>query len=220
MDKLGHFILGILLFCITINTSGQTISGVVISEFSEPLAGASIWIPYTNIGTVTDFKGYYSITIDSNYNTIRYCFVGFECQEVTINNDTIVNMTLEESPIELNEIIIKGTYPNVRSRMIAPPIRIIKRNGLFRKRDTIIIGERIPDSTFNRMEVERKRKIFDSINLDSDKLNDSINFIENLTSVEKDFRKYFIDSIEYPKTALINGICGKVYVRFTINEES
>ena len=90
MTKLGYFILGFFLqFCLVINISGQTISGTVVSELSEPLAGASILIPYTNFGTVTDYKGNYSITIDSNYNTLRYCFVGFECQEVTINKDTM-----------------------------------------------------------------------------------------------------------------------------------
>lgn len=214
MSKLRYITLGFFLqFCFTINTSGQTISGIVISELSEPLAGASIWIPHTNIGTVTDIRGNYSITIDSNYNTLRYCFVGFECQEVTINNDTIVNITLEESPTELNEIIISGITVRKKHNLHG---RLIKKNGLFRKPDTLIIG--LPDTTFNRIEAERIRRILDSIDMKN--LNDSINFKENITSVEKDFRKYIIDSIEYPETALNNGICGNVYVRFTINEES
>lgn|GEM_PF-6225298 len=213
MNKLGNIILGFLLFCFTINTSGQTISGMVISEFSEPLAGASIWIPHTNIGTVTDNKGNYSITIDSIYNTLRYCFVGFECQEVSINNDTIVNITLEESPTELNDILINGLFVKKRHNYQGS---IIKKNGLFRKPDTIIVG--LPDTTFNRIETERTRKILDSIDIHH--LNDSVNFINNITSVEKDFRKYFIDSIEYPETAINNGICGVVYVKFSINEKS
>jgi len=214
MNKLGYLIIGFILqFCSTISTSGQTISGIVISEFSEPLAGASIWIPQTNIGTVTDNNGNYSITIDSNYNTLRYCFVGFECQDVAVNNDTIVNITLEESPTELNEIIIKDIFVKKRHNLQG---RLIKSNGLFRKPDTIIVG--LPDTTFNRIETERTRKILDSI--DIHQLNDSINFINNITSVEKDFRKYFIDSIEYPVTAINNGICGVVYVKFSINERS
>ena len=214
MNKLGNIILGfLLLFCLTINTSGQTISGMVISEFSEPLAGASIWIPHTNIGTVTDNKGNYSITIEPIYNTLRYCFVGFECKEVTINNDTIVNITLEESPTELNEIIINGLFVEKRHNYQGS---IIKKNGLFRKPDTIIVG--LPDTTFNRIETERTRKLLSSINTHN--LNDSINFIENIPSVEMDFRKYVIDSLEYPEIASNNGICGRVTVRFTINEES
>lgn len=214
MSKLGYITLGFFLqFCFTINTSGQTISGIVISELSEPLAGASIWIPHTNVGTVTDTRGNYSITIDSNYNTLCYCFVGFECQEVTINNDAIVNITLEESPTELNDIIISGISVRKKHNLQG---RLIKKNGLFRKPDTLIFG--LPDTTFNRIEVERIRRILD--NIVTKNLNDSINFIENITSVEKDFRKYIIDSLEYPKTDLNNGICGIVYVRFTINVES
>jgi TonB family protein len=214
MNKLGFKILGfLLLICLTINTSGQTISGKVFSELSEPLAGTSIWIPHTNIGTVTDNKGNYSITIDTIYNILRYCFVGYECQEVTIDCDTIVNITLEESPTELNEIIINGFFIEKRHNLQGS---IIKKNGLFRKPDTLIYG--LPDSTFNRIETDRRRMLLDSV--DTHKLNDSINFIENIPSVEMDFRKYVIDSLEYPEIALNNGICGRVNVRFTINEES
>jgi hypothetical protein len=214
MNKLGYITFVFLRFCFTINTSGQTISGIVISELSEPLAGASIWIPHTDIGTVTDARGNYSITIDSNYNTLCYCFVGFECQEVSVKNDTIVNITLEESPIELNEIVISGI--SVRKKHNLQGGIPIKRRGLFRKSDTLIVG--LPDTTFNRIESERIRRILDGI--DTKKINDSTNFIENITSVEKDFRKYIIDSLEYPEAALNNGIFGNVYVRFTINEES
>jgi len=214
MNKLGYFILGFYLqFFLVINVPGQTVSGTVVSESSEPLAGASIWIPYTNVGTVTDYKGNYSITIGLNYNTLRYCFVGLECQQVVINKDTIVNVTLEESPVELNEIIITGITVRKRQNLTG---RLIKRNGLFKKPDTIVVG--LADTTFNRIESERVRKILDSI--DIHKLNDPINLIENITSVEKDFRKYVIDSLEYPETALNIGACGSVYVRFTIDKES
>jgi len=214
MNKLGYFILGFYLqFFLVINVPGQTVSGTVVSESSEPLAGASIWIPYTNVGTVADYKGNYSITIGSNYNTLRYCFVGLECQQVVINKDTIVNVTLEESPVELNEIIITGITVRKRQNLTG---RLIKRNGLFKKPDTIVVG--LPDTTFNRIETERARKILDSI--DMHKLNDSINLIENIDSVEKDFRKYVIDSLGYPKAALNIGVCGSVYVRFTIDKES
>lgn len=212
MNKLEYIILVFFLqFSLTINTTGQTISGIVISELSEPLAGASIWIPHTNIGTVADYKGNYSITIDSTYNTLRFCFVGFECQDVTINNDTIVNITLEETPAELNEIFITGIIVKKRNNLQG---RLVKRNGLFRKPDTIVVG--MADTTFNRIETERIENILDSI--DTHNLNDSINFIENITSAEKDFRRYIIDSLEYPEVALNKRISGIVYAKFTINE--
>lgn len=212
MNKLEYIILVFFLqFSLTINTTGQTISGIVISELSEPLAGASIWIPHTNIGTVADYKGNYSITIDSTYNTLRFCFVGFECQDVTINNDTIVNITLEETPAELNEIFITGIIVKKRNNLQG---RLVKRNGLFRKPDTIVVG--MADTTFNRIETERIENILDSI--DTHNLNDSINFIENITSAEKDFRRYIIDSLEYSEVALNKRISGIVYAKFTINE--
>jgi hypothetical protein len=214
INKLKYTLPAIFLqFCIVVSTYGQTISGTVISELSEPLAGVSICIPHTNIGTLTDHKGNYSIAIDSNYNTFSYCLVGFECKEVRVYSDSIVNITLEESPIELNKIVIKGIFVNKRSNIQGI---LIKRKGIFRKPDTIKTG--IEDTTFNRLEAERTKKIRDSINMHN--LNDSINFIGNISNIEKDFRKYIIDFVKYPKTAVNKGICGNLYVKFTINKEN
>lgn len=213
MNKLRYFILGIFLqLCFIINISGQTITGTVISEIYGPIAGVFVSIPKTNISTKTDYKGNYSITIDSNYNTLKFSISGYESKLVNVNKDTVINITLENSPIELNEIIIAGISVSKRENFQG---KLIKRNGLFKK-DTLIIG--IPDSTFNRIERERTNKILDSINIDY--INDSLNIINNLKPFEKDFRRYIIDTLEYPQTALNNGNFGRVYVRFTINEES
>ena len=226
MDKFRYSIIGIFLqFCLVVNISGQTISGTVVSELSEPLVGVSISIPHTNIGTVTDYNGNYSITIDSKYNTLRYCFIGHECQEVTIRKDTIVNISLEESPIKIDDIIVFGPRIEIRKRGHFQ-LKKIKKNGWFHKPDTIIIG--IPDSTFNRIETERIRKIKDSINTYIvpkiiPKLNDSINFTNEplytkFSIAERTFRKYLVNSIEYPEKALNDNIEGTIYAKFTINE--
>jgi hypothetical protein len=214
MNKLKYPLqLFFLQFCIVISTYGQTISGTVTSELSEPLAGVSICIPHTNIGTVTDNKGNYSIAIDPNYNTLSYCLVGFDCKEVRVYSDSIVNITLEESPIELNRIVIKGIFVNKRRNIQGI---LIERKGLFGKPDTIKTG--IADTTFNRLEAERIRKITDSINVNN--LNDSINFIGGISTTERNFRKYMIDSVKYPEKAVNNGICENLYVKFNINNEN
>jgi len=228
MNKLGYFVLGFFLqLSLMVHVSGQTISGTVISEFSEPLAGASIRIPHTNIGTVTDSNGNYSITMDSIYNILRYSYIGFEDKYHTIENDTIVNITLERSPIDFKEIIIYGPQINIRKRCHSQ-IKTIKRNGRFKKPDTIIVG--MPDSTFNRIEAERISKAKDSINeyivpLIIPQLNDSINFTKEIPTskfsiIERAIRKYIVDSIKYPREASENGICGIVYANFVINENN
>jgi hypothetical protein len=209
-----HFLpVAFLYFGLMINLSAQTISGTVISELSEPLGGVSIVIPHTNIGTCTDNKGNYSITINSNNRTLCFSLIGYESQEIDINKDTIINITLEESPIELSEIIVIGV--NVRKKSNIHGV-LIERNGLFGKPDTIIKG--LSDTTFNRLEAERTRKILDSINLKY--LMDSINDISNISSIEKYFRKYMIDTVKYPDIAINNGIYGNLYAIFTINKES
>ena len=95
----------ILKLVLQMNIYGQTISGTIISEYGRPLVGVSIINLQTTNGTVTDYKGEYSITLDSNFKTLRYCYFGFESQDYIILKDTIINVTLKKETFVLNEII-------------------------------------------------------------------------------------------------------------------
>jgi outer membrane receptor for ferrienterochelin and colicins len=93
--------------------SQGSISGRVISSDSAIVAGATITIPGTTIGTVTDKSGYYKILkIYPGRYTLRVSFIGFETQEKTIdvlNGEIYSDISLKESNIDLNEVVITGT---------------------------------------------------------------------------------------------------------------
>lgn len=219
-------IIGLLLpFCLVANLYGQTITGKVISELSEPLIGASIVIHDTNIGVVTDNNGNYSITIDSLHNTLWCSYIGFEDKFVKIETDTIINITLKQSPIEIKTITIYGPQIKIEKRFNSS--QLIIKSRWSKKPDTIHVG--MADSTFQRQEAERINKIKDSIYTFVvpqviPKLNDSINFINYSApwffKAEKPFRKYIVDSLIYPQKALDYGIQGTVYAGFAINDNN
>lgn len=51
-----------LLCCIaSISFAQLSLRGRVIDENEKPIAGASVWIEYTTIGTSTDLKGEFSL---------------------------------------------------------------------------------------------------------------------------------------------------------------
>lgn len=90
-------------------TSGFTISGIVSSDSpQETLPGVSVFLKGSKIGTTTDTKGQYKITIPEMKGTLVFSFIGFQTQEVIINQRTTLNITLSSGAEALDEVLVVG----------------------------------------------------------------------------------------------------------------
>lgn len=87
--------------------SANSVSGKVLDNKGEPLAGASVIVEGTTIGTVTDMDGNYTITIPHNASQLSYSYVGFITQTLPITNN-IMHVTLEENTLALDEVVVVG----------------------------------------------------------------------------------------------------------------
>ncbi|WP_341216690.1 SusC/RagA family TonB-linked outer membrane protein, partial [uncultured Wocania sp.] len=84
------------------------VTGKVVDGNGDPLPGVTILIKGTSKGTSTDFDGDYSLNLESSDDTLVFSFVGFSTQEIPVNNQTVVNVTLVESASELDEVVVIG----------------------------------------------------------------------------------------------------------------
>ncbi|RNL82407.1 SusC/RagA family TonB-linked outer membrane protein [Sinomicrobium pectinilyticum] len=86
-----------------------TISGTVTDANQVPLAGANILEKGTSNGVIADFDGNYEIKINDPDNAVLvFSFVGFSSQEVPVNNQTSVHVTLLEDLAQLDEVVVVG----------------------------------------------------------------------------------------------------------------
>jgi TonB-linked SusC/RagA family outer membrane protein len=94
-----------------------TVRGKVISQTtSEPLPGVSIAVKGTTRGLVTDASGAYSIEVSSG-DVLVFSFIGYNKTEVTIGNQTELNITLAEDITTLSGItVISDGYQEVNNR--------------------------------------------------------------------------------------------------------
>lgn len=90
------------------NTQKRIVSGIIRNNSGEPIAGATIAIKGTNIGTSTDEKGQYSITIENEHKTLIFSSVGYTSQEIEIGNGNIINISLNEQVDDLDEVVVVG----------------------------------------------------------------------------------------------------------------
>ena len=113
-----QFFLALAIFLISIGAYAQTVSGIVDSE-DGPLPGATVLVKGTNIGTSSDFDG--NLSIEANQgDTLIISFVGFNSQEVTIENQDTINITLSAST-ELDEVVVTG-YGSISKREVTGSI--------------------------------------------------------------------------------------------------
>jgi len=110
--NLNSFLL-ILLLC-PIFIFGQTsINGIVTDEISSsPIAGVNVLVKGSNTGTATDFDGNYSINLKKG-DILSFSYVGYKTQQVTLGDQTSLNIVLIEDTSSLDEIVVIG-YGSVK----------------------------------------------------------------------------------------------------------
>jgi len=126
-----------LLFCVA-SFAQTTIKGKITDNTGLPLPGANIVVVGTSSGTVTDFDGNYTITVDQVPPfSIRVSYTGFEAQtiEVTTNNQTI-DVSLAEGST-LDEVVISAS--RTPERIFESPVTV-ERFGLKEIKNTASAG--------------------------------------------------------------------------------
>lgn len=88
-------------------TQAQEVSGTV-SDASGPLPGASIVVKGTTTGAQTDFDGNYTLSGVPEDATLVFSYIGYANQEISVNGQTSIDVTLEEDAQALDEVVIIG----------------------------------------------------------------------------------------------------------------
>ena len=84
----------------------KKITGTVVDAMG-PVIGASILEKGTTNGTVTDFDGNFSLSVNPGA-TIVVSFIGFETQEIKVGDQTNFNITLKDDNAVLEEVVVIG----------------------------------------------------------------------------------------------------------------
>jgi iron complex outermembrane receptor protein len=111
-SKLPILVCLAMLINVTAFAQGTKVSGKIIDNTGEPLAGVNIVVKGQVIGTITDIDGNYNLTIKSPPPlTLVISMVGFASQEFDISTaeNPDLNITLEDQAIMGQEIVISAS---------------------------------------------------------------------------------------------------------------
>ncbi|WP_235296307.1 SusC/RagA family TonB-linked outer membrane protein [Portibacter marinus] len=93
-----------------------TVSGVVTDNSGEPLIGATVLEQNTNNGTVTDIDGTYSISVGNNA-TLVFTYVGYREQEIAVDGQSNINVSLTLDAAQLAEVVVTGYGSQKKSNL-------------------------------------------------------------------------------------------------------
>lgn len=110
----------------TLLTAQTTVTGLVMDGTNNETAiGASIIVPGTTVGTVTDFDGRFTIEVPDGKFILQISMVGYKTQVVNIKGKTSVEVTLMEDAQLMDEVVVVG-YGTMKKRDISGSVSQIK----------------------------------------------------------------------------------------------
>lgn len=85
----------------------KTIKGIVQNVDGDALIGANVIIKGTTTGTVIDTDGKYNLKVPIT-GTLVFSYIGYKDQEISVDNQTVIDVTLVEDLQSFEEVVVVG----------------------------------------------------------------------------------------------------------------
>ena len=98
-----------LLISVFAFAQSKTVTGKVTDpKDNTGIYGVSVQVKGTNIGTVTDNEGNFSITVPSKNSVLVFSYSGLGTQEITVSDKTTVDVQLSDKNTTMQEVVVIG----------------------------------------------------------------------------------------------------------------
>ena len=96
-----------------------TVKGNVKDSTGEPLIGVNVLIKGSNIGSVTDIDGNFSLKDVDADAVISVSYIGYETQDISLAGKNYIDIMLREDSETLDEVVVVGYGTQKKSSMTA-----------------------------------------------------------------------------------------------------
>ena len=118
-----------LLLVLCLHTAALAQEKIITGKISDskdgtPIVGASVVPKGSTKGASSGSDGTFRITVGDGVSELTISSVGYASQDVNISGKTVVNVTLEPSNLNLNEVIVVG-YGSVRKKDVTGSVQSV-----------------------------------------------------------------------------------------------
>jgi TonB-linked SusC/RagA family outer membrane protein len=115
----------------------KDISGTVRDDSGEPVIGANVIVKETTNGVITDADGRFSLIVAED-DVLKISYVGYITREITAGSQTVLNITLLEDRMLLDEVVVIG-YGMVRRKDLTGAIAQVKADRFSTQQSTNVL---------------------------------------------------------------------------------
>ncbi|MGS2764666.1 SusC/RagA family TonB-linked outer membrane protein [Sinomicrobium sp. M5D2P9] len=84
------------------------VTGTVTDDTGTPLPGATVLEKGTSNGVTADFDGNFSIRVSGPDAVLQVSYLGYQSQEIKVNNQPVLEIVLKENNTALDEVVVVG----------------------------------------------------------------------------------------------------------------
>ena len=107
----------------------KTVTGTVKDATGEPMIGVSVVVDGTSIGGVTDLDGNFTIQKVPNSGVLKFSYVGYKEQKVSVAGKNSVNIVLQEDAMGLDEVVVVG-YGTMKKKDLTGAVASVKTDDI------------------------------------------------------------------------------------------
>lgn len=117
----------------------KSVKGKVSDSSGNSIPGASVVVKGTTIGTITDAEGTFSLSNVPNNAVLQFTFVGMKPTEISVGNQTVVNVTMTVESYGIDEVVAIGYGTQKKSNLTTSIAKI--DNESIKERPIVSMGE-------------------------------------------------------------------------------
>lgn len=111
-------------------SQSKQVNGTVTGADNYPIAGATVLVDGTSIGTTTDANGRYSLSAPAD-GTLKISFIGYQTQSVEIAGKTQIDVTLHEDTQAIDDVIVVA-FGTAKKEAFTGSAKVIKSDDLIK----------------------------------------------------------------------------------------
>jgi TonB-linked SusC/RagA family outer membrane protein len=138
-NSLSVFVLFVSLSVRLVNAQNGMVTGRVTDQDGSEIPGVSVSVKGTSVGTSTNEKGEYGISVASG-GTLVFSFIGFKRTEVNVTSQPVINVTLQSEASVLDEVVVTALGQTQEKRAIGYSVQSIKSDEIKESGNPNMIG--------------------------------------------------------------------------------
>ena len=132
-------VFALVLISGTIVAQNIRVTGKVTDKTGQPAIGVSVLIEGTRIGVATNLDGTFALDAPANA-FLLFSSLGFEDQRVPVDNRKVINVTMAESTVYLQETVVTALGIRKEKKALGYAVQDIKSDELLKNKQTNVIN--------------------------------------------------------------------------------